>query len=87
MSEGAAEPTHFQHSQLETLRRTIDQIFEIRANSELAVPEGNIPSPCVSISHGQANDWREVQAYMEKDIEIPTLELGTPPYFNHKELI
>lgn len=79
MSEGAEERMQFRRSQLETLRRTIDHIFEIRSNSELAVPESNSPSPRVFISHGRANDWREVQSYIERDIGIPTLELAQEP--------
>ena len=79
MSEGADERMHFRRGQLEYLRRMIDQIFEIRSNSELAVPEESSPSPRVFVSHGQASDWREVQAYIEKDIEIPTLELEQQP--------
>ena len=79
MAEGAEEPMHFRRSQLETLLRTIDQIFEVRANSELAIPESESPSPRVFISHGGASDWHEVQAYIERDIKIPTLELAQEP--------
>ena len=38
MSEGSGSPYHYGRNQLESLRRDIDQIFEIRANSELAIP-------------------------------------------------
>lgn len=79
MAEGAAERMHFRRNQLEILGRTLDQIFEIRANSELAVPESSSPSPRVFISHGRASDWREVQSYIERDIKIPTLELAQEP--------
>ncbi len=64
-------------SQLEVLKRDIDQIFELRANSELAPPFAGASNPRrVFISHGRAPDWREVQAYIEKDIGLPTLELA-----------
>ena len=64
-------------SQLEVLKRDIDQIFELRANSELAAPSAAASAPRrVFISHGRAPDWREVQAYIEKDIGLPTLELA-----------
>lgn len=79
MSEGAEEPIHFDRRQLEALHRTIDQVFEIRANSELAIPEVDSSSPRVFITHGGADDWREVQAYIERDIKIPTLELAQQP--------
>ena len=31
------------------------------------------------ISHGRANDWREVQAFIERDILLLTLELAQEP--------
>lgn len=64
-------------SQLDVLKRDIDQIFELRANSELAPPSAAASAPRrVFISHGRAPDWREVQVYIEKDIGLPTLELA-----------
>ena len=79
MAEGAPEPVHYSRSQLELLLRTIDQALEIRANSELAVPEASEKSPQVFISHGRANDWQEVQSYIERDVGLPTLELAQQP--------
>lgn len=71
-------PFHYSRSQAERLVRDIDQIFEIRANSELAQPKEQ--SICrVFISHGRSADWREVQPYIEKDVGIPTLELEQEP--------
>lgn len=70
---------NFRRNQLEALLRNIDQILEIRANSELAIPEDDSPSSRVFISHGHASDWREVQSYIERDIKIPTLELAQEP--------
>lgn len=68
----------FSRSQLERLIRDIDQIFEVRANSQLAQP---IPEPQrrVFITHGRSGDWRTVQAFVEKDIGLPTLELAQEP--------
>lgn len=64
-------------SQLEVLKRDIDQILELRANSELAPPSAAASAPrCVFVSHGRAPDWREVQTYIEKDIGLPTMELA-----------
>lgn len=64
--------------QLERLVRTIDEIFEIRANCELTMPAATalIVSPRTFLSHGRAQDWRQVQAYIERDVGIPTLELA-----------
>jgi|GEM_PF-785723 len=70
--------THYSRTKTERLVRDIDQIFEIRANSELAQPkEQGIKR--VFISHGRSPDWREVQSFIEKDINIQTLELAQEP--------
>lgn len=57
------------------LVRDIDQIFEIRANSELAAPIVSKPRR-VFLSHGRSKDWLAVQAYIERDVDLPTLELA-----------
>ena len=63
--------------QLERLARTIEQIIEIRANSKLAPPARHAEAERrVFVSHGRAGDWREVQAYIEKDLGLRTLELA-----------
>ncbi|MCU7804984.1 MAG: nucleotide-binding protein [Candidatus Thiodiazotropha sp. (ex Lucinoma borealis)] len=78
MAEGADHPYRFGRNQLESLVRDIEQIFEVRANSELAAPVSSAPAR-VFISHGRANDWNEVQSFIEKDLDIPTLELAQEP--------
>jgi len=72
------EPMHYSRAQMERLVRDIDQIFEIRANSELEQPKPMLPS-CVFISHGRSNDWRAVQSFTEKDVKLPTIELAQEP--------
>lgn len=75
---GMPAPIHYSRAQTERLVRDIDQIFEIRANSELAQPkEENICR--VFISHGRSSDWREVQPFIERDVGIQTLELEQEP--------
>lgn len=69
---------NYGRAQLERLVRDIEQVFEIRANSELSPPKAS-PVRRVFISHGRANEWRIVQAFIEKDIELPTLELAQEP--------
>ena len=49
---------HFSRAQVERLIRDIDQVFEIRANTELEQPKPQT-EPRVFISHGRSNDWRE----------------------------
>ena len=69
---------YYVRNQLQRLARDIEQIFEIRAHSELVMPEQQLllSAKRVFISHGHAADWREVQAYIEKDIGLDTLELA-----------
>jgi predicted nucleotide-binding protein len=69
---------HFSRVQVEQLVRDIDQIFEIRANSELSQPTP-IRARRVFISHGSSQDWRVVQAFIEKDVRVATLELEQEP--------
>jgi len=64
--------------QLERLIRDIDQIFEIRANSELEQPKREALRR-VFITHGRSDDWRAVQAFIEKDVQLPTIELAQEP--------
>lgn len=73
---------YFSRSQLEHLARDIDQVFEIRAHSELAEPAAAARPAIVKrvfISHGRSKDWYEVQAYIEKDIGLRTIELAQEP--------
>lgn len=58
------------------LERDIEQIIEIRANSEHAKPMTPAHPRRVFISHGRAKDWYEVQAHVEKDLNLGTLELA-----------
>jgi hypothetical protein len=62
------------------LMRDIDYIFEVRSHSELEVPVAAANrEQRVFISHGRTSDWREVQAFIEKDLSILTLELAQEP--------
>lgn len=75
---GQPAPLHFSRAQADRLVRDIDQIFEIRANSELLQPAQTAENG-VFITHGRSNDWRAVQAFIEKDLELPTVELAQQP--------
>lgn len=74
----APAPMHFSRAQVERLVRDIDQVFEIRANSELETPKPTAPQR-VFISHGRSNDWRAVQPFIERDVDILTIELAQEP--------
>ena len=66
--------------QLDQMVKDIEYIFEVRANSELAVPrDRETGEKHVFLSHGKAQDWREVQAHIEKDLGVNTLELAQQP--------
>jgi len=75
---GQPAPLHFSRAQAERLVRDIDQLFEIRANSELEQPKQEAARR-VFITHGRSNDWRAVQAFVEKDLGLPTVELAQEP--------
>ncbi|MFC0575362.1 TIR domain-containing protein [Paraburkholderia solisilvae] len=77
-ANGVAIPNYYYRAQLDRLARHIDQALEIRANSELAAPAAEAPRK-VFISHGRAKDWYEVQAFIERDLKIATLELAQEP--------
>jgi predicted nucleotide-binding protein len=64
---------------LEILRRDIDYLFEVLANSRLAEASPVSRPRRIFISHGRSEDWREVQAHIEHDLRIPTLELAQEP--------
>jgi hypothetical protein len=67
----------YSRRQMERLVRGIDQIFEIRANSELGQPKQIATTHRrVFITHGHSSDWREVQSYIERDLKFHTMELA-----------
>jgi len=81
-TEGPVEeaPWHYSRAQVARLIRDIEQMFELRANSELHQPrEAVAPPRRVFITHGRSLDWRAVQAFVEKDVGIATLELAQQP--------
>lgn len=75
-----AERPVYSRGRLERLVRDIDQVFEIRANSQLQSPSSE-PSEFkrVFITHGRSNDWREVQSMIERDANLLTMELAQEP--------
>jgi predicted nucleotide-binding protein len=72
-------PRHYSRAQMERLSRDIDQIFEIRANSQHSAPEYTAAPQRVFISHGRTLDWYEVQAHVERDLGLKSLELAQEP--------
>jgi predicted nucleotide-binding protein len=66
----------YSRAQMLALARDISQIFEIRANSELAAPAAAAKPRRVFITHGNTEEWRKVQPFIEKDVRIETIELA-----------
>lgn len=66
---------HYGRTQVEGLARDINQLFEIRANSELEQPKKAQPRR-VFITHGNTDEWRKVQPFIEKDVKLETIELA-----------
>jgi predicted nucleotide-binding protein len=70
---------YIEKQEIECLKADLEYIFEVRSHSELG-DHTEAPKPeSVFISHGSSNDWREVQDYIEKDLQITTLELAQEP--------
>jgi predicted nucleotide-binding protein len=70
---------YIERHRLEALAKEIDYIFEVRANSN---PGGSLSRdmpPAVFITHGRNQVWREVQAFIEKDVGLDTVELEQQP--------
>ncbi len=65
-------------SHLLTLLRDITYIFEVRSNSRVGEVIEEKPQR-IFISHGKSKDWHSVQAFIEKDLKIETLELAQEP--------
>lgn len=64
---------------LETLQRDMDYIFELNAQFTATDSKENEVPHRIFISHGSSKDWMQVQNYIEKDLEIDTLELAQEP--------
>ena len=79
MSIGSEHPFRYGRAQLEDLARKIEQVFEIRASSELAAPITSGAHEKVFVSHGRADDWKDVQNFIERDLHISTMELAQEP--------
>ena len=65
---------------LMVLHNDLEYIFEVWSNSKVTSIDGTTEHPLrIFISHGSSEVWRAVQAYIEKDEGIDTLELAQQP--------
>lgn len=63
-----------------TLNRDLSYIFEVRGNYRVGEKvEEEVRPRRIFISHGRSKEWYKVQAYIEKDIILQTLELAQEP--------
>jgi predicted nucleotide-binding protein len=67
-------------SELSALQSDLSYIFEVRSNSQIGEVVEEKPRR-IFISHGTSTEWYKVQAYIERDIQIPTLELAQEANF------
>ncbi|MEO5690100.1 MAG: nucleotide-binding protein [Burkholderiaceae bacterium] len=73
---GIPTPPQYSSGMVQTLARDITQVLEIRANSELEQPKSDTSPRRVFITHGNTDEWRRVQAVVEKDLGLRSIELA-----------
>jgi predicted nucleotide-binding protein len=64
---------------VEAVVRDLDYIFEVKAGSQSPLASATGTPQRIFVSHGSAPDWREVQLFIERDVELETLELAQQP--------
>lgn len=70
----------YTYQQIIPIIQSIDYILEVRTNYRVGENVENEERPKrVFISHGRSKEWYKVQAYIEKDIKLATLELAQEP--------
>ncbi|MBW8323933.1 MAG: nucleotide-binding protein [Prolixibacteraceae bacterium] len=66
--------------QVTPILQNIDYILEVRTNYRVGEKIENEARPQrVFISHGRSKEWYKIQAYIEKDIKLESLELAQEP--------
>lgn len=67
----------YQKSDVKPLINNLDYILEVYSNMRIGENyENKDKSHRIFISHGRSEQWRNLQAYIEKDLEYNTLELA-----------
>ena len=70
----------YEQKDVEPLINNLDFILEIQSNSRIGENIFEVEKKNrVFISHGRSVEWYKVQAYIEKDLSIPSLELAQEP--------
>lgn len=66
--------------QIEPIIQNLNYILEVRANYRIGEKvEAQEKPNRIFISHGRSKEWYKVQAYLEKDLRLTTLELAQEP--------
>lgn len=67
----------YQRRQLEPILKSLDYMLEVRSSYRIGERQEEVARPRrVFISHGRSEAWRAVQAFLEKDMSLQTLELA-----------
>jgi len=70
----------YEKQDIEPLINNLDFILELQSNSRIG--ENFLEhekTKRIFISHGRSSEWYKVQSYIEKDLNIPSLELAQEP--------
>lgn len=68
---------NFDGRSIDPLINNLDYVLEVHSNMRIGEKREETAKPDrIFISHGHSNEWRKLQAYIEKDLEHKTLELA-----------
>lgn len=68
---------NFDGNSIDPLINNLDYVLEVYSNIRIGESRVEMTKPDrIFISHGHSNEWRKLQAYVEKDLEYKTLELA-----------
>lgn len=67
----------YQYDSISPLINNLDYVLEVHSNMRIGeIVEEKIKTNRIFISHGKSEEWRKLQAYIEKDLEYNTMELA-----------
>ncbi len=70
----------YDKNDIDPLVRNLDYLIELNANFRIGDKiQEREKLKRIFISHGRSKEWYKIQAYLEKDLGIPTLELAQEP--------
>jgi predicted nucleotide-binding protein len=70
----------FEFRQFDPLVKNLDYVLEVRANSRIGeIIQSTERRESIFISHGRSKEWFKIQAFCEKDLHYPTIELAQQP--------